>query len=65
MIMIYSFTQEGGGKKKKGKKVKEEAKEVVKEEEKKSAPAPTVAKAKVKQFLINGNCTKRLLLGGG
>ena len=45
--------------------MKEEAKEVVKEEEKKSAPAPTVAKAKVKQFLINGNCTKRLLLGGG
>ena len=62
MIMIYSFIQEGGGKKKKGKKVKEEAKEVVKEEEKKPA---TVAKAKVQLFLINGNCTKRLLLGGG
>ena len=45
--------------------MKEEAKEVVKEEEKKSAPAPTVAKAKVKLFLINGNCAMRLSLGGG
>ena len=34
--------------------MKEEAKEVVKEEEKKSAPAPTVAKAKVKQFRLMG-----------
>ena len=47
---MNGLTQEGGGKKKKGKKAKEEVKEVAKEEKK---PAPTVAKAKVRIFVIN------------